>query len=34
MEKIELTAQQRASKKYYEKMKNNPEYRARQKKII
>ena len=32
MEKSELTAQQRASKKYYEKMKNNPEYRARQNK--
>ena len=29
MEKIELTAQQRAKKKYYEKIKNNPEFRAK-----
>jgi len=36
MEKIELTAQQRAKKKYYEKIKNNPEFKAKvsaQKKI-
>ena len=29
MEKIELTAQQRAKKKYYEKIKNNPEFKAK-----
>ena len=29
MKKIELTAQQRAKKKYYEKIKNNPEFKAK-----
>jgi hypothetical protein len=36
MEKTELTAQQRAKKKYYDKIKNNPEFKAKvsaQKKI-
>ena len=37
MDKIELTAQQRAKKKYYEKIKNNPDFKAKvsaQKKYI
>ena len=29
MEKLELTAQQRAKKKYYEKIKNNPDFKAK-----
>ena len=29
MEKIELTAQQRAKKKYYEKIKNKPDFKAK-----
>ena len=29
MEKIELTAQQRAKKKYYEEIKNNPDFNAK-----
>ena len=29
MEKIELTVQQRAKKKYYEKIKNNPDFKAK-----
>ena len=28
-DEIKLTPQQRANKKYYEKIKNNPEYKAR-----
>ena len=29
MEKIELTAQQRAKMKYYEKIKNHPKFKAK-----